>query len=206
VNLTANKQTNKFQMSSILTNANTPKRVPPRVRFDEEGIAVDYAERGVLYGTQKIDQVDTPFIYYDSEEDDYSSNIMVAEYAPDGEPQKMMASELQAKLGLLAQQQQQEQQEQERKQENGETNEKTPVKEPKKWEQVERRMDFESKRRMLYAQEGNTFARGTLPNDVQEGDDDLLLPSGWVIMKSRTDGAKFYYHAGSNTTQWERPE
>ena len=211
-----NQQTpyHSYTMSSLATGTKTTPSRKPRVRFDEEGIAVDYAERGVLYGTQKIDQPDTPYIYYDSEEDDYSAQIMVAEYSTSGEPQRMMASQLQEKLGLIAQQQEAQQQTKKTTNQSGgdgdgndqdSSNKSAPVTPLKKWEQAEKRMDFESKRRQLYAQEGTVFAQG--PQTLNEHDDeDIDLPEGWVSLKSRSDGAKFYYNAMKDVTTWKRPE
>ena len=36
------------------------------VKWDEESLALNESERGVKYGTMKIDHPDTPFIYYDA--------------------------------------------------------------------------------------------------------------------------------------------
>ena len=221
----------------------------PRVRFHEAGIAVDMAERGVLYGTQKIDQVETPYIYYDPERDP-----IVAQYNEHGRGPEMVAEQLQIKLGLLAQeqahaQQQQQQQQQHLEEEQGGQGERdqatraqlaaagaallvaaggagdgedgaasssssvsamqTPPPRMKKWEQAEKRMDFEAKRRELYAKEGHTFKAnlnsaagdaGVVTEDAQGP-----LPVGWTVLLSRADGSPFYFHPASQKTQWERP-
>jgi hypothetical protein len=90
--------------SSLLTTKKSTPSIKPRVKFDEEGIAVDYAERGVLYGTQTIDQVETPYIYYDSDEDPIV-HLNKATSEEIGVPQRMEAAQLQEKLGLLQSQQ-----------------------------------------------------------------------------------------------------
>ena len=59
-----------------------------RVTFDEDGIAVDMAERGVLYGTQKINQPETPYIYYNPEEDP----DVAAQFTRSGSPVKVHVS------------------------------------------------------------------------------------------------------------------
>ena len=198
-------------MTSLSTKTTPSSK--PRVKFDEAGIAVDYAERGVLYGTQKIDQADTPYIYYDSDEEktENPSSTMVAQYSTKGEPQRMEAADLQRKLGLLVQQQQQQQQQQQdgADQMNVKEEGSAPT---QKWEQAEKRMDFESRRRQLYAQEGRTFTAQQDGSDaevvvavVEEGGEENMLPPGWCEMKSRSDGAVFYYHEKNNLTQWETP-
>eukprot|EP00946_MAST-07B_sp_MAST-7B-sp1_P003615 g3615.t1 len=155
-------------MSSLVP---TPGRSSkPRVRFNEEGIAVDMRERGVLYGTQKIDQIETPYIYYDPERDP-----IVAQYTEGAPGPEMVASELQEKLGLLAREQKLDD-EAERARlaadgaalfagasassdvaDSGSVAMQTPPPKLKKWEQAERRMEFEARRRELYAKEGHTF-------------------------------------------------
>ena len=39
----------------------------PRVRWNEDGIAKDMEERGKVYGTMKIDQLETPYLYLDQD-------------------------------------------------------------------------------------------------------------------------------------------
>ena len=212
-------------MSSLAPIDRSTKSTPstkPRVKFDEDGIAVDYAERGVLYGTQKIDQVETPYIYYDSDEDPIvhlnsnTSNEL-------GVPQRMEAAQLQAKLGLLLAQQTKATTAAVATATSPMTTTTSPLTAPTqpsagpaKWEQAEKRMDFESKRRQLYAAEGNAFAKGTggegeeqVPLEQRIDEErfarDALLPNGWISMASRSDGAIFYYHHDTNTTQWTVP-
>ena len=70
-------------------------------------------------------------------------------------------------------------------------------------------MDFEAKRRELYAKEGHTFKANLKKAD---GGQDIItedaqgpLPVGWTVLLSRADGSPFYFHPASQTTQWERP-
>jgi hypothetical protein len=206
------------------SNKSTPS-TKPRVKFDEDGIAVDYAERGVLYGTQTIDQVETPYIYYDSDEDPIVHlNSNTSEEL--GVPQRMEAVELQAKLGLLLAAQTSAQTtvampeattsttstaSSTNATPNATPNATTVA--PPKWKQAEQRMEFESRRRELYAQEGTTFAKTTSQEEQQREDAkyqaryerDAALPNGWVSMESRADGAVFYYHHDTQTTQWTVP-
>ena len=55
----------RAEMASTLPEATAAK---PRITWDEHGLATDAKERGVAYGTQKIDHPDTPYLYYDEEE------------------------------------------------------------------------------------------------------------------------------------------
>ena len=102
-NIVVNSSNNEKQsilvspnMSSTLPSSNDVK---PRVKFNEDEIAVDMEERGKIYGTMKIDQVETPFIYYDMDEDP-----LVAQYKPNEAPQKVEAKALQEALGILLEQ------------------------------------------------------------------------------------------------------
>lgn len=197
----------------------------PRVSFDEAGIAVDYAERGVLYGTQKIDQVDTPFIY-PIELDEAEGDPVVQQYTPSGPPEAIKASELQRALGIVADAQAAaaaatarpsspsaggSEVEGDSAGADGDTaaaavGMRTPP--PQRWQQAERRMDFEARRRQLYAAEGSAFASGEAEKlDAVDAKEDLGsgLPEGWSVLHSRSDGAPFYFHAESGTTQWKRP-
>ena len=66
--------------------------------WDEEGLRRHESERGVAYGTQKIDQPDTPFLY---PRDDTTNTVQEA--VGHGRKQTWDEEELKHKLGLLAQ-------------------------------------------------------------------------------------------------------
>jgi hypothetical protein len=66
-----------------------------RAKWDEPTIAVHMKERGVLYGTMKIDHPDTPYLYYDKENDEAFEHVK-------GElPKTVDITELQDRLGVL---------------------------------------------------------------------------------------------------------
>ncbi len=150
----------------------------PRVKFNEEGIAKDMEERGKIYGTMKIDQIETPFIYYDEDEDP-----MVSQYKPDGNPQKMEAVKLQEALGILAEQQ------------KGNCGGEQPL---QQWEKADRRMVFISNRDKLYSQEA------VVSSNVVETIVDL--PEGWTAHRSTSDPTEVYYFCkATGVSQWEKP-
>ena len=148
----------------------------PRVRFDEEGIAVDMEERGKVYGTMRIDQVETPFIYYDEAEEP-----LVSQYRPNDVPAKMQATELQAALGILLEQQ---------KGNCGGVQEQ-------RYEKVDRRMEFIANRDKLYNQEA-----ACLSKFIEDSD----LPVGWSAVKSNTfPGECYFFNHESGESTWELP-
>ncbi len=209
----------------IASSARGTPSSKPRVSFDEAGIAVDYAERGVLYGTQKIDQVDTPFIYPISL-DEAEGDPVVQQYTPSGPPEAIKASELQRALGIVADAQAaaaaaavaaaggsegEVEGEAEGAGKDAAGGAASGMRTPPhtRWEQAERRMDFEARRRQLYAAEGSAFVSGEAEKlDSADAKEDLGsgLPEGWDVFHSRSDGAPFYHHSDSGTTQWVRPE
>ena len=150
----------------------------PRVRWNEDGIAKDMEERGKVYGTMKIDQVETPFIYYDEEDDP-----MVSQYKPNGEPEKMEAVQLQDALGILAEQQ------------KGNCGGAQPM---QQWERADRRMEFLSNRDKLYSQEA-AVSSNVVENVVD-------LPEGWTAHKSSSSPIEIYYFCkATGKSQWEKP-
>ena len=172
------------------------KRPSPRVVWDEATLAAHQAERGVEYGTMKIDQIDTPFLYYESQSrsDDATehhsihSNFLksLAPEVLEGEgaqgaaasgPKQMAMEDLQKILGLL------------------EVDEEgaAVLERPKYTAGGD--ADFEAKRQAIYAGEAQIAA-------ASEG-----LPDGWAALLSRSEPREiFYYHSATKTTQWERPE
>lgn len=67
-----------------------------KVRWDEEVIEQHMKERGVLYSTMKVDQPDTPFLFYDSEDESH-----VEIFSRSTNHEKVSVEALQARLGLL---------------------------------------------------------------------------------------------------------
>lgn len=66
-----------------------------RATWDEPTLEEHLKERGVEYGTMKIDHPDTPYLYYDKEQDQALTFVK-------GElPQTVDIHELQSKLGVL---------------------------------------------------------------------------------------------------------
>ena len=66
------------------------------ITWDEEMLAEQERDRGVVYGTQKIDHPDTPFLYYDEE-----AFPAVQEAVGAGKKVVIDAADLQKRLGLL---------------------------------------------------------------------------------------------------------
>lgn len=77
-----------------------------RISWDEAGLARHHAERGVLYARMKIDQPDTPFLVYDEEMAE-KHNMIGTIQNKDSVPEFIDIGELQAKLGVLEEEQQQ---------------------------------------------------------------------------------------------------
>ena len=78
----------------------TEPAVARRCYWDEACLQAHEAERGVEYGTMKIDHPDTPFLYYDEKEDS-----VAGVYEPGkSEPRRVEVGELQKALGLIAEQ------------------------------------------------------------------------------------------------------
>lgn len=80
------------------------KNAPNRITWDEAGIQKDMGERGVLYGTQTIDDPPTPFLLYDSHMS--RAEQAVVEINDQGKAHVDIAT-LQARLGVLQQRQEQ---------------------------------------------------------------------------------------------------
>ncbi|KAG8459801.1 hypothetical protein KFE25_014364 [Diacronema lutheri] len=66
-----------------------------RAKWDEPTLEEHLKERGVEYGTMKIDHPDTPYLYYDKEADKPLT------YVKGALPQSVDVHELQSKLGVL---------------------------------------------------------------------------------------------------------
>eukprot|EP00446_Apocalathium_sp_SHHI-4_P072709 CAMPEP_0177559442 /NCGR_PEP_ID=MMETSP0369-20130122/70838_1 /TAXON_ID=447022 ORGANISM="Scrippsiella hangoei-like, Strain SHHI-4" /NCGR_SAMPLE_ID=MMETSP0369 /ASSEMBLY_ACC=CAM_ASM_000364 /LENGTH=668 /DNA_ID=CAMNT_0019046171 /DNA_START=29 /DNA_END=2038 /DNA_ORIENTATION=+ len=76
---------------------------PAGVSWDEVGIEKDMGERGVLYGTQTIDDAPTPFLLYDSHMS--RAEGAVIEVGEGHVRQQVDIGDLQARLGVLHQRQ-----------------------------------------------------------------------------------------------------
>ncbi|EOD09617.1 hypothetical protein EMIHUDRAFT_432922, partial [Emiliania huxleyi CCMP1516] len=80
-----------------------------RVKWDEQGIQAHDAQRGVMFGTMKIEQLDTPFLYLDEDGGGecvaihpayLPSHLPGAKQTEALRPHKMEVDELQHALGL----------------------------------------------------------------------------------------------------------
>ena len=159
------------------------QRPRARVTWDEAGIQAHDAERGVRFGTMKIDQPDTPFLFLDA--DDPCGEMAaihpkyLATHVPTAErtgagPHRMHVKELQDALGLVT------------TDEDGLASFSRP-----KWSHSE---GFEAQRQALYRDEARVAA-------ISVG-----LPDGWAVLLSTSEPREpFYHHEESNLTQWERP-
>lgn len=168
----------------------------PRVMWDEASLTAQEAERGVAYGTMKVDQIDTPFLYY---EDGLGADSAVEEHAihtnylpglapalvekepmmgsSAAGPRQISLDELQRMLGLLEMD------------EHG-----AAILERPKYS-VAGEADFEAKRQATYAGEAQIAAAAA------------GLPEAWAAYLSRSEPHEiFYFHAATNATQWERPD
>ena len=162
-------------MASTLPEATAAK---PRITWDEHGLATDAKERGVAYGTQKIDHPDTPYLYYDEEEPGHirAHDSGGAPHCIGGE--KVEVDALKRALGLVAS-----------AQENGEERFSQP-----KWAAVDDE-GFQARRHDFYAGEAELAALAK------------RLPPGWSAQFSRSEPREiFYSHEPSGRTQWDMPE
>lgn len=71
------------------------RRANVRAKWDEPTLEEHLKERGVEYGTMKIDHPDTPYLYYDKDHD------QALTYVKGELPQTVDIHELQSKLGVL---------------------------------------------------------------------------------------------------------
>ena len=103
------------------TSSPSPPSSPPppsedggrrrKITWDEEGIQAHDAERGVLFGTMKVDHAETPYLYLDEDDPEYGTPGIHPNYLPTHLPDatppskpgpySMPVDELQAALGLL---------------------------------------------------------------------------------------------------------
>ena len=152
------------------------KKTAARIRWDEEAIKIHHEERGVKYGTMKIDQPETPFLQYDSDDDP-----VVRQFVENGAPPRQVdAAILQRELGLLS------------------AASKADDEEIPKWRQVETMNKFEAKRNALYHAEALAVA----PAIEIEGD----LPEGWTAHESRSTPVEIYYfNRATGESTWSRP-
>lgn len=80
---------------------------PRKVRWDEEGIQAHDAERGVMFGTMKVDHVETPYLYLDVDDSAAINSkylpALVPKVVPPNVPgpYKMPVAALEHALGLL---------------------------------------------------------------------------------------------------------
>jgi len=151
------------------------------VVWDEEGIAAHDAERGVRFGTMKVDHVGTPYMFLDEEagsvaiHSKYLPDVVPYALQPDAPgPYTLPVGELRHALGLL------------------ETDAHGTVNLPRpKWSHTE---EFGRQVHELYSGEGRVAALSK------------ELPDGWTVFISRSEPCEpFYFHLETNLTQWERP-
>mmetsp|Transcript_32577 Transcript_32577/g.89888 ORF Transcript_32577/g.89888 Transcript_32577/m.89888 type:complete len:178 (+) Transcript_32577:61-594(+) len=85
---------------ALCCSNDAPRR---RVTWDEANISVHLAQRGVLYGTQEIPEQPTPFLVYDSKMS--RADHAIIEVGAQHEKVAVNITELQAKLGMIEQEQ-----------------------------------------------------------------------------------------------------
>lgn len=178
----------RFGGKSVRPSARRCMAVVPdrRCKWDEKSLAADAEERGVKYGTMKIDHPDTPFLYYDEERDPVvavRANMLPADGgkhdAAAGAKTEFHVEELQAKLGLVA--------------EAAEDTDDSRFTSPK-WGAAEAHEEFLAKRRALYAGEAEICAINT------------SLPVGWTAYRARSEPHDIYYVSDANgEAVWETP-
>ena len=88
------------EVSADVHAATPPERAHKRVSWDEDSLAEHRRCAGVLYGTQRIEETVTPFLYYS--ESVSRGEGMVGEFVPGCGPTKVSISALQERLGLLS--------------------------------------------------------------------------------------------------------
>ncbi|KAJ1633637.1 hypothetical protein T492DRAFT_866436 [Pavlovales sp. CCMP2436] len=79
----------------LVRSRRASRRTEAHAQWDEPTLEEHQKERGVVYGTMKIDHPDTPFLYYDKEADE------PFEYVKGDTPKTVDVHELQQKLGVL---------------------------------------------------------------------------------------------------------
>jgi len=169
------------------------------IKWDEANLAAHNAVRGVEFGTMKIEQPNTPFLYLledgaDTDEAATPNMAIHSNYLPThlptltaaeaeaAGPRQMSAeklAELQERMGLIE------------TNDNGEATLMEP-----KYAAVSD-AEFEAKRQAFYAGEARVGAAC------------LGLPEGWVARGSTSEPGEIYYvhiaSDGTETAQWARP-
>ena len=193
-----------------------------RIRWDEDGIQAHDAERGVLFGTMKVDHVHTPFLYVDSSNPEADKVSIHHNYLPThvphadppqtAAPYELPVAELQHALGLL------------------ETDTEGKAHRPQpRWAHpalfAAQRTDFYTGEAHLatlaHGLPGRRATHHACPLSAERVAQraraaaardralvlHLLSTDGWQVCMSRSEPHEpFYYHSESNVTQWERPE
>jgi hypothetical protein len=166
-------------------------RPPPerRCKWNEESLATHAEERGVKYGTMKIDHPDTPFLYYDEDRDPVvavrTNMLPEAREKQDGAvqgdvKQEFQVEELQSKLGLVAQ--------------AATSHESDQRFDRPKWGAAEAHAEFLAKRQALYA--GEAELAGITAS----------LPDGWTAYRARSEPHDVYFvNDATGEAVWERP-
>jgi hypothetical protein len=158
---------------------------PPRrgITWDEANISEHDAKRGIEFGTMKIDQPETPFLYLNSES--ASRGELCSGKGPalngvlDGPPPKVTIEDMQKALGVL---------------EEAETAGADRFADPKFASVEGDGSSFEERRAALYRGEKLLAA-------LAEG-----LPSGWTVLMSRsTPHEPYYRNDATEETTWDRP-
>lgn len=129
-------QRKKRPRGILVRDAAARRKSSTRARWDEETLQQHETERGVLYGTMKIDHPDTPYLYYNKEKE------TVLEYVKGQPPKEVEVPDLQARLGVLH-----------LAQETGEDVTPQAAEAHETAEARERRLAFEKKRREHYKRE-----------------------------------------------------
>jgi len=94
----------KVRVNSGKENCSNDQAGGPSLTWNEEILAKHAKERGVLYGTMKIDHPDTPFLVYDEEMADKHNKIGTVKDA-NATPEFVDIAALQKKLGILEEEQ-----------------------------------------------------------------------------------------------------
>lgn len=177
-------------------------RVRKRVKWDEPNLKAHDEQRGVAFGTMKIDQLNTPFLYLEDDGGEWAdvkihpgyleSHVPTASQTGAPRPHKVDVEQLQESLGLS---------ELIERIRGMETDADGCAVLAPRWAQDDAtesspvvRSSFGAQRQALYAQEARMAA-------LSAG-----LPDGWAVTLSSSEPREPYYaHAESGVAQWERP-
>lgn len=173
----------------MMTSRPPPPPPERRCKWNEESLAAHAEERGVKYGTMKIDHPDTPFLYYDEDRDPVvavrANMLPEAREKRNGEveggvKQEFHVEELQSKLGLISQ--------------AASSHESDQRFDGPKWGAAEAHAEFLAKRHALYA--GEAELAGII----------ATLPEGWTAYRARSEPHDVYYvNDATGEAVWDMP-